>query len=56
MGRAAKNVPLSEAHVYPVPPEFAAMALVNEEKYEEMYDSSLADPEAFWCQHGKRLR
>ncbi len=47
---------MSESHVYPVPPEFAAKALVNAEKYEEMYAASLADPEAFWRQHGKRLR
>ena len=47
---------MSEAHVYPVPPEFAAKALVNAQKYEEMYAASLADPEAFWRQHGKRLR
>ncbi len=47
---------MSESHVYPVPPEFAAKALVNAAKYEEMYAASVADPEAFWRQHGKRLR
>jgi acetyl-CoA synthetase len=47
---------MSEAHVYPVPPEFAAKALVNAEKYEAMYAASVADPEAFWREHGKRLR
>ncbi len=47
---------MSEAHVYPVPPEFAAKALVNAQKYEEMYAASVADPEAFWREHGKRLR
>ncbi|MDP3495344.1 MAG: acetate--CoA ligase [Hyphomonadaceae bacterium] len=47
---------MSESHVYPVPPEFAAKALVNAEKYTEMYAASVADPEAFWRQHGKRLR
>src|SRR5690349_417204 len=47
---------MSESHVYPVPPEFAAKALVNAEKYEEMYAASVADPESFWRQHGKRLR
>ncbi|MFT3725836.1 MAG: acetate--CoA ligase [Hyphomonadaceae bacterium] len=47
---------MSESHVYPVPPEFAAKALVNAARYEEMYAASLADPEAFWRQHGKRLR
>ena len=47
---------MSEAHVYPVPPEFAAKALVNAQKYEDMYAASVADPEAFWREHGKRLR
>ncbi len=46
---------MSEAHVYPVPPEFAASARVNAAKYEEMYAASVADPEAFWREHGKRL-
>ncbi|MBI1360727.1 MAG: acetate--CoA ligase [Alphaproteobacteria bacterium] len=47
---------MSESHVYPVPPDFAAHALVNAEKYEEMYAASIADPEAFWAKEGKRLR
>jgi acetyl-CoA synthetase len=47
---------MSEEHVYPVPPDFAANTLVNAEKYEEMYAASVADPEKFWAQHGKRLR
>ncbi|HVY90477.1 MAG TPA: acetate--CoA ligase [Hyphomonadaceae bacterium] len=47
---------MSESHVYPPPPEFAAKALVNAQKYEEMYAASVKDPEAFWREHGKRLR
>jgi acetyl-CoA synthetase len=47
---------MSEGHVYPVQPDFAAKALVNAAKYEEMYAASVADPEAFWREHGKRLR
>ena len=47
---------MSESHVYPVPPEFAAKARVNAAKYEEMYAASISDPEAFWREHGKRLR
>jgi acetyl-CoA synthetase len=46
---------MSESNVYPVPPEFAAKARVNAAKYEEMYAASVADPEAFWREHGKRL-
>ncbi|MDP3737567.1 MAG: acetate--CoA ligase [Hyphomonadaceae bacterium] len=47
---------MTAEHVYPVPPEFAVKALVNAQKYEEMYTASIADPEAFWREHGKRLR
>ena len=47
---------MSESAVYPVPPDFAAKALVNAEKYESMYAASVADPEAFWRTHGKRLQ
>ncbi len=46
---------MSEGHVYPVQPDFAAKALVNAAKYEEMYAASVADPETFWREHGKRL-
>jgi acetyl-CoA synthetase len=42
--------------MYPVPPEFAAKAHVDAAKYEAMYAASVADPEAFWREHGKRLR
>ncbi len=47
---------MSESAVYPVPPDFAAKALVNAEKYEAMYTASVADPETFWREHGKRLQ
>jgi acetyl-CoA synthetase len=47
---------MSEAHMYPVPPDFAAKAHVDAAKYEAMYAASVADPEAFWREHGKRLR
>jgi len=47
---------MSEAHVYPVPPDFAAKALVDSARYEAMYAASVADPEAFWREHGKRLQ
>jgi acetyl-CoA synthetase len=46
---------MSESHIYPVPTEFAAKALVNAETYEAMYAAALASPEKFWGQHGKRL-
>ena len=40
---------------YPVPADFAAKANLTPEKYREMYAASIADPEAFWGEHGKRL-
>jgi acetyl-CoA synthetase len=46
---------MSEAHVYPVPPDFAAKAHVDAAKYEAMYAASVKDPDAFWREHGKRL-
>jgi acetyl-CoA synthetase len=39
----------------PVPSEIAATAHVNAEKYAEMYAASVADPDAFWAEQGKRL-
>jgi len=43
------------AKTYPVPAEFAAQANLTPEKYREMYEASIADPEAFWGEQGKRL-
>ncbi|MBA3070405.1 MAG: acetyl-coenzyme A synthetase, partial [Hyphomonas sp.] len=40
---------------YPVPEAFAAQANLTPEKYREMYAASIADPEAFWGEQGKRL-
>jgi len=39
----------------PVPAEIAATAHVNAAKYAEMYAASVADPDTFWGQQGKRL-
>ena len=47
---------MSDANkTYPVPAGFAANANLTPEKYREMYAASIADPEAFWGEHGKRL-
>ncbi|OZB17127.1 MAG: acetate--CoA ligase [Hyphomonas sp. 34-62-18] len=40
---------------YPVPEAFAKQANLTPEKYREMYAVSIADPVAFWGEHGKRL-
>ena len=41
--------------LYPVPAETAANALIDNENYEKMYARSVADPDAFWAEQGKRL-
>ena len=37
------------------PSDVVARALVNADQYAEMYAASVADPAAFWGEHGKRL-
>ncbi|MEG3640513.1 acetate--CoA ligase [Magnetococcus sp. PR-3] len=44
---------MSDVKVYPVAPEFASKALVNEEKYQEMYKRSIDDPAAFWAEQAE---
>jgi len=39
----------------PVSPAFAKSANLDPSAYESMYEASIADPEAFWGKHGKRL-
>jgi len=41
--------------VYPVPEDFAAKAHIDAARYQDMYDASVKDPEAFWAEHGKRI-
>jgi len=46
---------MSEVITYSVPAAVAAHALIDNAKYQEMYQASIDDPEAFWGEHGKRL-
>lgn len=47
---------MSEApKTYPVPAEFSAKANLTPEKYKQLYAASIADPEKFWGEQGKRL-
>jgi acetyl-CoA synthetase len=39
----------------PVPKEWASRAFVDNAKYQDMYKASVADPEAFWREQGKRI-
>ena len=41
--------------VYDVSAEWKARAYVDDAKYQEMYADSVADPEKFWGEHGKRI-
>ncbi len=43
------------ARVYPPSESFASRAHVDARRYEQMYAASIADPEAFWREHGQRI-
>jgi acetyl-CoA synthetase len=44
---------MSESKIYDVPAEFAAKAYINEDKYNEMYQRSVSDPEGFWAEQAE---
>jgi len=46
---------MNEVHIHPVPAAVAAHALIDKAKYEEMYQASVDDPEAFWGEHGRQI-
>ncbi|MCT8159915.1 acetate--CoA ligase [Pseudoruegeria sp. SHC-113] len=46
---------MTEAKTYAPSAAFAASAHADTAKYQEMYAASIADPEAFWGEHGKRI-
>jgi acetyl-CoA synthetase len=46
---------MTGSKLYPVPAGYAEKAHCNKKKYEEMYAASVADPESFWAEHGKRI-
>lgn len=41
--------------LYPVPGDWAKDAYVDNDRYLDMYQRSVSDPEGFWGEHGKRL-
>ncbi|MEC9347279.1 MAG: acetate--CoA ligase [Pseudomonadota bacterium] len=41
--------------IYPVSDEWAARARVDNARYLEMYERSVADPEGFWAEQGRRI-
>ena len=40
---------------YPVPADWAANAIIDEERYRAMYARSIADPDGFWRDEARRL-
>ncbi|MBV9654579.1 MAG: acetate--CoA ligase [Acetobacteraceae bacterium] len=45
---------VSHAQVFPVRPETAENALVNKQRYREMYDRAANDPDRFWAEEANR--
>jgi acetyl-CoA synthetase len=41
--------------IYDVPAEWAKRAFADSTKYHAMYDRSIADPDGFWAEQGKRI-
>ncbi len=46
---------MTEETIYPVPKSFAWAARLSPRSYRTMYDASVADPDAFWDEQGRRL-
>ena len=46
---------MSDRKTYEVPDEWAEKAFVDNDKYLEMYEQSVKDPDGFWGEQGKRL-
>ena len=46
---------MSDAKLHPVSKEWAGRAFIDADKYREMYDQSVRDPEGFWAEQAKRI-
>jgi acetyl-CoA synthetase len=46
---------MTDASIFPVSDEWAARAHLDEAGYQKMYEASIADPEGFWGEQGKRI-
>ena len=46
---------MSDVKLYPVPAEFAAKSHIDDARYQEMYQRSIADPEGFWAEQAEEL-
>ena len=46
---------MSGQTLFPVPEKTAKNAFIDNDKYLEMYQQSINDPESFWAEHGRRI-
>ncbi|MCG7531653.1 acetate--CoA ligase [Psychrobium sp. MM17-31] len=46
---------MTNPEIFPVADDFAQNALVDNDKYQAMYQESVDNPEKFWGEHGKRI-
>src|SRR6266436_600093 len=46
---------MTDTTLFPVPDDVAQSAWIDETKYVELYEKSIADPDGFWREEGKRL-
>jgi len=46
---------MADSEVFPVPGEWAQRAYCDNDRYLELYQQSIADPEAFWAEQGRRI-
>ena len=46
---------MSEEKIYPVSKEFAAKAHITNQQYQQMYQQSVSDPEAFWGEQAEQF-
>ena len=46
---------MSETHLYPVPESWSETAWINKERYQNMYQQSVDDPDAFWTEQAKEF-
>ena len=44
-----------EGQIFPVRPEIAAKAHVNEARYRDMYERAARDPDGFWAEQARRI-
>jgi acetyl-CoA synthetase len=52
---AERQGAIMSEQIYEVPPEWKRRAFIDEAKYRAMYERSIADPNGFWAEEGKRI-